>query len=359
MCQLMQPNWAEVCKPKKKFLTALVGGFHARPLVPWCTTHDNRGGTKAQSLVATIQLKEQAGLIFFVEPDTTLTNMSRSPCISSSIPIHTIRFPTEAIQRRVARPWARQILPRHKHLRRHRHNRHNRHTAPARTGALPTQAEYITVADTVMTILCEPKRYVTNPNTLIGSFYAEDLPDISPDDQRPIDNESQKKLHTNSYSWRAVFFSRPISYERTSALQVNPTYGRVRYAVEAAHTGERISVSLDLQLEECLRPAYRSVRVDEAWRLVSLLGESDDDRGPEANVRGALIEGDEVLASIQVSSDRNMMLVGRANGATHTKDVLMFVSELIIDDHDDTNDTNDTNDRGEGRWSLVSVDRLS
>ena len=37
-----------------------------------------------------------------------------------------------------------------------------------------------------MSILCDEPRRITNPNTLIGSYFAEDLPDISPDDQRYV-----------------------------------------------------------------------------------------------------------------------------------------------------------------------------
>ena len=42
---------------------------------------------------------------------------------------------------------------------------------------------------------------------------------------------------------------------------------------------------------------------------------------------GTLEDGDEVLASIQVSRDRNMMLVGRTKGIK--KGVLMVVSGLV------------------------------
>ena len=124
----------------------------------------------------------------------------------------------------------------------------------------------------------------------------------------------------------------------------------MRYATRAADTGERISVSVDLQLEECLRPAYRRIQVTKRWCLVSLIGESNDERGPEAVVRasGTLEDGDEVLASIQVSRDRNMMLVGRTKGIK--KGVLMVVSELVSSEDDDDDD---------GRWALASVDVIS
>ena len=83
-----------------------------------------------------------------------------------------------------------------------------------------------------MSKLCDEPRQVTNPNRLIGSYFAADLPDISPDDQRAIDN-TERKLGTNSFSWRGVLFSRPSRWERTSALQLSEETGRVRYSVRA------------------------------------------------------------------------------------------------------------------------------
>ena len=239
-----------------------------------------------------------------------------------------------------------------------------------------------------MSKLCDEPRHVTNPNTLIGGYFAADLPDISPDDQRPIDNTG-RKLGTNSFSWRGVLFSRPSSWQRTSALQLSEEMGRVRYSVRAvrvsvslclnvfvclnvcfidllalslgrrlvawehqADTGEGISVCLVLQLEESLRPAYRRIHIEQAWRLVSMLGESDDDRGPEAQVLSSIQASDdehEVLSSVQVSADRNMVLVGRVERGTGAKKVFMYVSELRRE--------------GEGeecfRWRLTSVDALS
>jgi len=119
-----------------------------------------------------------------------------------------------------------------------------------------------------------------------------------------------------------------------------------------ADTGEGISVCLVLQLEESLRPAYRRIHIEQAWRLVSMLGESDDDRGPEAQVLSSIQASDdehEVLSSVQVSADRNMVLVGRVERGTGAKKVFMYVSELRRE--------------GEGeecfRWRLTSVDALS
>lgn len=168
-----------------------------------------------------------------------------------------------------------------------------------------------------------------------------------------IDN-TQRTLCTNSYSWRAVLFSRPLRWERRSALQLAEDMGRVRYSVSAADTGERIDVSLDMRLEECLRPAYRRIQVEEAWCLISILGESEDERGPEAQVLARLEASDEVLASIQVSSDRNMMLIGRVEqqeSGEKRRHVLMYVSELV--------NLVQGEDAANGRWSLTSVDKLS
>jgi hypothetical protein len=266
----------------------------------------------------------------------------------------------------------------------------------ASPGSTRAAESFVTVADSIMSKLCDEPRHVTNPNTLIGGYFAADLPDISPDDQRPIDNTG-RKLGTNSFSWRGVLFSRPSSWQRTSALQLSEEMGRVRYSVRAvrvsvfvclnvclnlclnvclnvclyvcfidllalslgrrlvawerqADTGEGISVCLVLQLEESLRPAYRRIHIEQAWRLVSMLGESDDDRGPEAQVLSSIQASDdehEVLSSVQVSSDRNMVLVGRVERGTGAKKVFMYVSEL----------------RREGeecfRWRLTSVDALS
>mmetsp|Transcript_8614 Transcript_8614/g.23373 ORF Transcript_8614/g.23373 Transcript_8614/m.23373 type:complete len:262 (-) Transcript_8614:48-833(-) len=221
-------------------------------------------------------------------------------------------------------------------------------TSPGSTRAAES---FVTVADSIMSKLCDEPRHVTNPNTLIGGYFAADLPDISPDDQRPIDNTG-RKLGTNSFSWRGVLFSRPSSWQRTSALQLSEEMGRVRYSVRAADTGEGISVCLVLQLEESLRPAYRRIHIEQAWRLVSMLGESDDDRGPEAQVLSSIQASDdehEVLSSVQVSADRNMVLVGRVERGTGAKKVFMYVSELRRE--------------GEGeecfRWRLTSVDALS
>ncbi len=85
-----------------------------------------------------------------------------------------------------------------------------------------------------------------------------------------------------------------------------------------------------------------------------MLGESDDDRGPEAQVHRGLDASDEVLASIQVSADRNMMLVGRVERGTGAKKVFMFVSELRR-----AEDGDDGGDPEGGRWFLTSVDPLS
>ena len=256
----------------------------------------------------------------------------------------------------------------------------------ASPGSTRAAESFVTVADSIMSKLCDEPRHVTNPNTLIGGYFAADLPDISPDDQRPIDNTG-RKLGTNSFSWRGVLFSRPSSWQRTSALQLSEEMGRVRYSVRAvrvsvfvclnvclnvcfidplalslgrrlvawerqADTGEGISVCLVLQLEESLRPAYRRIHIEQAWRLVSMLGESDDDRGPEAQVLSSIQASDdehEVLSSVQVSADRNMVLVGRVERGTGAKKVFMYVSELRRE--------------GEGeecfRWRLTSVDALS
>ena len=141
------------------------------------------------------------------------------------------------------------------------------------------------------------------------------------------------------------------------------TYLPITYH-QQADTGEGISVCLVLRLEETLRPAYRRIHIEEAWRLVSMLGESDDERGPEAQVRRGLEASDEVLSSVQVSADRNMMLVGRVERGTGAKKVFMFVSELRREDDEDGEDDQDDQDDEDGdrgcfRWCLASVDALS
>ncbi len=117
----------------------------------------------------------------------------------------------------------------------------------ASPGSTRAAESFVTVADSIMSKLCDEPRHVTNPNTLIGGYFAADLPDISPDDQRPIDNTG-RKLGTNSFSWRGVLFSRPSSWQRTSALQLSEEMGRVRYSVRAV----RVSVSLCLNVCLCV-----------------------------------------------------------------------------------------------------------
>lgn len=101
------------------------------------------------------------------------------------------------------------------------------------TGSAGSADSYVTIADSIMSKLCDDRRLVTNPNSIVGGHFSADLPDISPDDQRPIDNTEQK-LSTNSFSWRAMLFSRPSSWERTSALQLSEEMGRVRYVHRAS-----------------------------------------------------------------------------------------------------------------------------
>lgn len=53
---------------------------------------------------------------------------------------------------------------------------------------LASSAPYsaVTVADEIMSILCDEPRRAADPNILIGSYFSSEFPDISPDDQRAV-----------------------------------------------------------------------------------------------------------------------------------------------------------------------------
>ncbi len=100
---------------------------------------------------------------------------------------------------------------------------------------------------------------------------------ICPDDQRGDGTDNNGKFPTNSYAWRGVLFEPPETWERTSVLQVARTRCLVRYVVKPTISDERVVVNVDMRLEDALKPTYRSIQIAQQWFVHGMIGEPRHD----------------------------------------------------------------------------------
>ena len=90
----------------------------------------------------------------------------------------------------------------------------------------------------------------------------------------PDDQERDGKFPTNAYTWRGLLFDPPDTWERKSVLQVEKHRCLIRYGITPKLSEEDIIMTVDMRLQDALKPTYRSIQIQPQWFVYGLLGES-------------------------------------------------------------------------------------
>lgn len=93
----------------------------------------------------------------------------------------------------------------------------------------------------------------------------------------PDDQEGDGKFPTNAYTWRGLLFDPPDTWERKSVLHVEKHRCLIRYGITPKLSEEDIIMTVDMRLQDALKPTYRSIQIQPQWFVYGLLGEPGHD----------------------------------------------------------------------------------
>ena len=145
-----------------------------------------------------------------------------------------------------------------------------------------TVRQAIDVADEIMR-LCQDAEYEGIVQFLADQYLT--LQDGDPEEGAqglqayicPDDQERDGKFPTNAYTWRGLLFDPPDTWERKSVLQVEKHRCLIRYGITPKLSEEDIIMTVDMRLQDALKPTYRSIQIQPQWFVYGLLGESGYD----------------------------------------------------------------------------------